>query len=126
MKIRGGKNIFLSVNLYFGFRNFLPNCVISDQIYQYTNVCKFKPKKGKICIITRNTCKNLCIIYDIKENRGPPANIWDSFACLLDFYLYEHGFSLDISKCYLRILVEKLTSMLRGSHQHDCDDHIQL
>ena len=29
------------------------------------------------------------------------------------FYLYEHGFSLDISKCYLRILVDKLTSILR-------------
>ena len=32
---------------------------------------------------------------------------------MLDFYLYEHGFSSDISKCYLRILVDMLTSMLR-------------
>ena len=30
--IRGGKNIFLSVNLYFGFQNCLPNRVIFDQI----------------------------------------------------------------------------------------------
>ena len=48
-----------------------------------------------------------------QKNHGPPADIGDSFACLLDFYLYEHGFSSDISKCYLRIFVDKLTSMLR-------------
>ena len=29
---RVGKNIFLSVNLYFGFRNVLPNYVIFNQI----------------------------------------------------------------------------------------------
>ena len=44
-----------------------------------------------------------------QENRGPLANIGDSFACLLYFY----DFSSDISRCYLRTLVDKLTSMWR-------------
>ena len=48
-----------------------------------------------------------------QENHSPLADIGDSFVYLFDSYLYEHCFSSDISKCYLRILVDKLTSMLR-------------
>ena len=31
----------------------------------------------------------------------------------MNFMLYEHGYSSDISKCYLRVLVDELTSRLR-------------
>ena len=41
------------------------------------------------------------------------CNIGDSFDSLLDFHLYNNPYSSDISKCYLRILVDDLTSRLR-------------
>ena len=41
------------------------------------------------------------------------TNIGDSFDSLLDFRLYNHPYSSDISKCYLRILVDSLTAKLR-------------
>ena len=47
------------------------------------------------------------------ENKVPTSQIGDSFQSLVDFRLYEHGYSSDISKCYLRVLVDSLTSHLR-------------
>ena len=47
------------------------------------------------------------------ENKVPTAEIGDSFASLAEFRLYRHGYSSDISKCYLRVLVDDLTAKLR-------------
>ena len=47
------------------------------------------------------------------ENQMVKTNIGDSFDSLLDFCLYSHPYSSDISKCYLRILVDSLTAKLR-------------
>ena len=41
------------------------------------------------------------------------CNIGDSFESFLDFRLYSNPYSSDISKCYLRILVDDLTARLR-------------
>ena len=43
----------------------------------------------------------------------PSSNIGDSYASLINFRLYRHGYSSDISKCYLRVMVDELTSRLR-------------
>ena len=47
------------------------------------------------------------------ENNMIKCNIGDSFDSLLDFRLYDNPYSSDISKCYLRILVDDLTAKLR-------------
>ena len=47
------------------------------------------------------------------ENKVPSSNIGDSYASLINFRLYRHGYSSDISKCYLRVMVDELTSRLR-------------
>ena len=47
------------------------------------------------------------------ESKVPTSEIGDSFGSLVDFRLYNHGYSFDISKCYLRVLVDKLTARLR-------------
>ena len=47
------------------------------------------------------------------ENEMIKCNIGDSFDSLLDFRLYDYPYSSDISKCYLRILVDDLTAKLR-------------
>ena len=47
------------------------------------------------------------------ENEMIKCNIGDSFDSLLDFRLYNNPYSSDISKCYLRILVDDLTAKLR-------------
>ena len=47
------------------------------------------------------------------ENKVPVSEIGDSHESLLNFILYRYGYSSDISKCYLRILVDELTSNLR-------------
>ena len=47
------------------------------------------------------------------ENEMTKCNIGDSFDSLLDFRLYNNPYSSDISKCYLRILVDDLTARLR-------------
>ena len=47
------------------------------------------------------------------ENKVPNSNIGDSFASLVNFRLYRHGYSSDISKCYLRVGVDALTARLR-------------
>ena len=39
--------------------------------------------------------------------------IGDSHDSLMDFRLYEHGYSSDIFKCYLRVPAIELTSGLR-------------
>ena len=44
------------------------------------------------------------------ENKVPSSNIGDSYSSLLNFRLYRHGYSSDISKCYLRVKVDELTS----------------
>merc|ERR1711889_11673 len=43
------------------------------------------------------------------ENKVPTAEIGDSFASLAEFRLYRYGYSSDISKCYLRVLVDEVT-----------------
>ena len=47
------------------------------------------------------------------ENKVPSSPIGDSHDSLLNFLLYSYGYSSDISKCYLRILVDELTGDLR-------------
>ena len=47
------------------------------------------------------------------KNKVPVSEIGDSHESLLNFILYRYGYSSDISKCYLRILVDELTSNLR-------------
>ena len=49
------------------------------------------------------------------ENKVPTLEIGVSFASLVDFRLYPHGYgySSDISKYYLRVLVDQLTAKLR-------------
>ena len=47
------------------------------------------------------------------ENKVPSSNIGDSFQSLVNFRLYRHGYSSDISKCYLRVGVDSLTAKLR-------------
>ena len=41
------------------------------------------------------------------------CNIGDSFDPLLEFRLYNYPYSSEISKCYLRILVDSLSAKLR-------------
>ena len=43
----------------------------------------------------------------------PRSQIGDSYDSLMDFRLYEHPYSSDISKCYLRVLVDNLTAKFR-------------
>ena len=47
------------------------------------------------------------------ENKVPVSEIGDSHESLLNFLLYRFGYSSDISKCYLHILVDELTADLR-------------
>ena len=47
------------------------------------------------------------------ENKVPVSEIGDSHESLLNFILYRYGYISDISKCYIRILVDELTSNLR-------------
>ena len=47
------------------------------------------------------------------ENKVPSSQIGDSHDSLLNFWLYTYDYSSDISKCYLRILVDELTADLR-------------
>ena len=47
------------------------------------------------------------------ENQMPRSQIGDSYDSLMDFRLYIHPYSSDISKCYLQVLVDNLTSKLR-------------
>ena len=46
------------------------------------------------------------------ENKVPSSNIGDSFQSLVNFRLYRHGYSSDISKCYLRVAVDSLIAKL--------------
>ena len=43
----------------------------------------------------------------------PVCAIGNSFESIIDWRLHEHGYSSDISKCYLRVLVDDLTARLR-------------
>ena len=43
------------------------------------------------------------------ENKVPVSKIGDSYDSLLDFRLYENGYSSNKSKCYFRVLVDDLT-----------------
>ena len=47
------------------------------------------------------------------ENKVPVSKIGDSHDSLMNFWLYAHGYTSDIGKCYLRALVDELTSRLR-------------
>ena len=47
------------------------------------------------------------------ENKMPVCAIGNSFESIIDWRLHEHGYSSDISKCYLRVLVDEVTSKLR-------------
>ena len=47
------------------------------------------------------------------ENKIPSVEIGDTFTSIMDFMLYRYGYSSDITKCYLKVLVDELTSRLR-------------
>ena len=47
------------------------------------------------------------------ENKIPSVEIGDTFTSIMDFLLYCYGYSSDIAKCYLKVLVDELTSRLR-------------
>ena len=47
------------------------------------------------------------------ENKIPSAEIGDSFTSIVDFLIYQYGYSSDIAKCYLKVLVDALTARLR-------------
>ena len=59
------------------------------------------------------------------ENKVPTSEIGDSYGSLIDFKLYEHGYSSDISKCYLRVLVDSLTSKLRLCYWYEDPENMQ-
>ena len=46
----------------------------------------------------------------------PSLDIGDSFSSLVNFILYRHGNSSDISKCYLRVGEDALTARLRPGY----------
>ena len=54
--------------------------------------------------------------------------IGDSHDSLRNFRLYEHGYSSDISMCYLRVLVDERTSRLRlmvwYNHPEELEDMV--
>ena len=47
------------------------------------------------------------------ENQMPRSQFGDSYDSLMDFRPYEHPYSSDISKCYLRVLVDDSIAKLR-------------
>ena len=59
------------------------------------------------------------------ENKVPSSNIGDSYSSLINFRLYRHGYSSDISKCYLRVGVDELTSRLRLCYWYEDPENME-
>ena len=59
------------------------------------------------------------------ENKVPSSNIGDSYSSLINFRLYRHGYSSDISKCYLRVGVDELTSRLRLCYWYEDPENMK-